>query len=81
MSAFRRSGSPVSLQARASRSRPTPRIAVLGGSKAADSVAIAENFLQKGVEKILEFELTTSEKKQLDNTLKAVKKTVKETKL
>ena len=35
----------------------------------------------KGVEKILEFELTTSEKKQLSNTLKAVKKTVKETKL
>ena len=35
----------------------------------------------RGVEKILEFELTTSEKKQLDNTLKAVKKTVKETKL
>ena len=35
----------------------------------------------KGVEKILEFELTTSEKKQLYNTLKAVKKTVKETKL
>ena len=34
-------------------SGPTPRIAVLGGSKAADSVAIAENFLQKGVEKIL----------------------------
>ena len=34
-------------------SGPTPRIAVLGGSKAADSVAIAENFLQKGVERIL----------------------------
>ncbi len=34
-------------------SGPTPRIAVLGGSKAADSEAIAENFLQKGVEKIL----------------------------
>ncbi len=34
-------------------SGPRPRIAVLGGSKAADSVAIAENFLQKGVEKIL----------------------------
>ena len=34
-------------------SGPTPRIAVLGGSKAADSVAIAENFLVKGVERIL----------------------------
>ena len=34
-------------------SGPTPRIAVLGGSKAADSVAIAENFLEKGVERIL----------------------------
>ena len=34
-------------------SGPTPRVAVLGGSKAADSVAIAENFLEKGVEKIL----------------------------
>ena len=34
-------------------SGPTPRIAVLGGSKAADSVSIAENFLEKGVEKIL----------------------------
>ena len=34
-------------------SGPTPRIAVLGGSKAADSVTIAENFLEKGVEKIL----------------------------
>ena len=34
-------------------SGPTPRIAVLGGSKAADSVAIAQNFLKKGVEQIL----------------------------
>ena len=34
-------------------SGPTPRIAVLGGSKAADSVAIAENFLNKGVHNIL----------------------------
>ena len=34
-------------------SGPTPRIAVLGGSKAADSVAIAQNFLEKGVEHIL----------------------------
>ena len=34
-------------------SGPTPRIAVLGGSKAADSVAIARNFLEKGVEQIL----------------------------
>ena len=34
-------------------SGPTPRIAVLGGSKASDSVTIAENFLEKGVEKIL----------------------------
>ena len=34
-------------------SGPTPRIAVLGGSKAADSVAIAENFLEKGVQNIL----------------------------
>ena len=34
-------------------SGPTPRIAVLGGSKASDSVAIAENFLEKGVEKVL----------------------------
>jgi len=34
-------------------SGPTPRIAVLGGSKAADSVSIAENFLEKGVEQIL----------------------------
>jgi len=34
-------------------SGPTPRIAVLGGSKAADSVAIAQNLLEKGVEKIL----------------------------
>jgi len=34
-------------------SGPTPRIAVLGGSKAADSVAIAQNFLEKGVEQIL----------------------------
>ena len=34
-------------------SGPTPRIAVLGGSKAADSVAIAKNFLKKGVQNIL----------------------------
>ena len=34
-------------------SGPTPRIAVLGGSKAADSVAIAQNFLEKGVKQIL----------------------------
>ena len=34
-------------------SGPTPRIAVLGGSKAADSVAIAQNFLEKGVGQIL----------------------------
>ena len=34
-------------------SGPTPRIAVLGGSKAADSVAIAQNFLEKGVDQIL----------------------------
>ena len=34
-------------------SGPTPRIALLGGSKAADSVAIAQNFLEKGVEQIL----------------------------
>ena len=34
-------------------SGPRPRIAVLGGSKAADSVSIAQNFLEKGVEKIL----------------------------
>ena len=34
-------------------SGPTPRIAVLGGSKAADSVSIAENFIEKGVEQIL----------------------------
>jgi len=34
-------------------SGPTPRIAVLGGSKASDSVSIAENFLEKGVEKVL----------------------------
>ena len=35
----------------------------------------------KGVEKILEFELTTSEKEQLNDTLEAVKKTVKDTNL
>ena len=34
-------------------SGPTPRIAVLGGSKAADSVAITKNFLKKGVQNIL----------------------------
>ena len=35
----------------------------------------------KGVEKILDFNLTKSEKKQLEKTLEAVKKTVKETNL
>ena len=34
-------------------SGPTPRIALLGGSKAADSVTIAKNFLEKGVDEIL----------------------------
>ncbi|MEC9354068.1 MAG: phosphoglycerate kinase, partial [Candidatus Thermoplasmatota archaeon] len=32
---------------------PTPRIALLGGSKAADSVAIAHHFLSQGVDEIL----------------------------
>ena len=36
---------------------------------------------KNGVEKILEFELRDNEKSALDNTLKAVKKTVLETKL
>ena len=34
-------------------SGPSPRIALLGGSKAADSVAISEYFLKKGVDNIL----------------------------
>ena len=34
-------------------SGPTPRIALLGGSKAADSVTIANNFLEKGVSEVL----------------------------
>ena len=34
-------------------SGPSPRIALLGGSKAADSVAISEYFLKKGVDYIL----------------------------
>jgi len=34
-------------------SGPTPRIALLGGSKAADSVTIAKNFLEKGVNEVL----------------------------
>ena len=32
---------------------PTPRIALLGGSKAADSVAIAHHFLSQGVDEVL----------------------------
>ena len=35
----------------------------------------------KGIEKILEFELLDNEKEELQNTLKAVQKTVLETKL
>jgi len=34
-------------------SGPAPRIALLGGSKAADSVTIAKNFLEKGVNEVL----------------------------
>ncbi|MEC8874990.1 MAG: phosphoglycerate kinase [Candidatus Thermoplasmatota archaeon] len=34
-------------------SGPSPRIALLGGSKAADSVTIAKNFLEKGVNEVL----------------------------
>ena len=34
-------------------SGPSPRIALLGGSKAADSVAISEYFLKKGVDYVL----------------------------
>ena len=34
-------------------SGPSPRIALLGGSKAADSVTIANNFLEKGVDEVL----------------------------
>jgi phosphoglycerate kinase len=34
-------------------SGPTPRIALLGGSKATDSVTIANNFLEKGVSEVL----------------------------
>ena len=34
-------------------SGPTPRIALLGGSKAADSVTIANNFLEKGISEVL----------------------------
>ena len=34
-------------------SGPTPRIALLGGSKAANSVMIANNFLEKGVSEVL----------------------------
>ena len=34
-------------------SGPSPRIALLGGSKAADSVAISEYFLKKGVDHVL----------------------------
>ena len=38
---------------KAIESGPTPRIALLGGSKASDSVSIAQNFLEKGVDSIL----------------------------
>ena len=38
---------------KAIESGPTPRIALLGGSKAADSVDIAQNFLEKGVDTVL----------------------------
>ena len=41
------------------------------------AVTLGEN----GVERILEFELNNEEKSSLNNTLIAVKKTVKETKL
>ena len=38
---------------KAIESGPSPRIALLGGSKAADSVDITQNFLEKGVDSIL----------------------------
>ncbi|MEC8875454.1 MAG: phosphoglycerate kinase [Candidatus Thermoplasmatota archaeon] len=38
---------------KAINSGPSPRIAVLGGSKATDSVTISKNFLEKGVETVL----------------------------
>jgi len=38
---------------KAINSGPSPRIAVLGGSKASDSVTISRNFLEKGVESVL----------------------------
>ena len=38
---------------KAIKSGPIPRIALLGGSKASDSVNIARNFLEKGVDSIL----------------------------
>ena len=34
-------------------SGPNPRVALLGGSKAADSVSISEYFLKKGVDYVL----------------------------
>ena len=34
-------------------SGPSPRIALLGGSKAADSVTVANNFLEKGIDEVL----------------------------
>ena len=38
---------------KAIKSGPSPRIAILGGSKASDSITIARNFLEKGVNHIL----------------------------
>jgi len=38
---------------KAINSGPTPRIALLGGSKAADSVKITQNFLKKGINYVL----------------------------
>ena len=38
---------------KAIESGPSPRIALLGGSKAADSVTIANNFLEKGIDEVL----------------------------
>ena len=38
---------------KAIESGPAPRIALLGGSKAADSVTIANNFLEKGIDEVL----------------------------
>jgi len=38
---------------KAIESGPSPRIALLGGSKAADSVDITQNFLEKGVDSVL----------------------------